>query len=102
MVQWLGLHTSNAGGLGSVPGQGTRFHKPQLKIPRLQVRPSTAKYINKFINIKEKYERFLKMTKKASLFLCNFFGRVEKDECREVQGHGSWASGGVGRIYIYR
>ena len=24
MVQWLRLHTSNAGGRGSIPGQGTR------------------------------------------------------------------------------
>ena len=24
MVQWLRLHTPNAGGLGSIPGQGTR------------------------------------------------------------------------------
>ena len=40
MVQWLGLQTPNAEGLGSVPGQGTRsnmlqltgVHIPQLKI----------------------------------------------------------------------
>ena len=24
MVQWLGLHASNEGGLGSIPGQRTR------------------------------------------------------------------------------
>ena len=29
-VQWLRLHTPNAGGLGSIPGQETRI--PQLKI----------------------------------------------------------------------
>ena len=23
-VQWLGLHASNAGGMGSIPGQGTK------------------------------------------------------------------------------
>ena len=48
VVQWLRLHTSNAGGLGLIPGQGTKshmlqlrvcmpqqiFHMPQLKIPR--------------------------------------------------------------------
>ena len=32
MVQWLRLHAPNAGGPGSIPGQGTRSHMPQLKI----------------------------------------------------------------------
>ena len=26
VVQWVRLHTPNAGGLGSIPGQGTRSH----------------------------------------------------------------------------
>ena len=30
-VQWLGLHVPNAGGPGSIPGQKTRSHRPQLK-----------------------------------------------------------------------
>ena len=40
VVQWLRLHTHNAGGLGPIPGQGTRScmlqlraHMPQLKDP---------------------------------------------------------------------
>ena len=32
-VQWLRLHIPNAGGLNSIPGQGTRSHMPQIKIP---------------------------------------------------------------------
>ena len=36
MVPWLGLCTPNAGGLGSIPGQGTRPHMSQL-------RPGTSK-----------------------------------------------------------
>ena len=32
MVHWLRLHTPNAGGLGSIPGWGTRSHMPQIKI----------------------------------------------------------------------
>ena len=36
VVWWLRLHTSNAGGLGLVPGQGTRS-------PMQQPRPSAAK-----------------------------------------------------------
>ena len=33
VVQWLRLCAASAGGLGSIPGQGTRSHVPQLKIP---------------------------------------------------------------------
>ena len=33
VVQWLRLCAPNAGGLGSNPGQGTRSHMSQLKIP---------------------------------------------------------------------
>ena len=33
VVQWLRLHVPNAGALGSIPGQGTRSHMPQLMIP---------------------------------------------------------------------
>ena len=36
VVQWLRLHTFNAGGWGSVSGQGTRLHM-------LQLRPGAAK-----------------------------------------------------------
>ena len=28
VVQWLRLHTPNTGDLGSIPGQGARFHMP--------------------------------------------------------------------------
>ena len=38
MVQWLRLQAPNAGGLGSIPGQGTRSHMLQRKIPRVQQR----------------------------------------------------------------
>ena len=61
MVQWLRLCAPNAGDLGLIPGQGTRSHILQLKdlawcngdwrCQGLQLRPSTAKYIN---NIKKK------------------------------------------------
>ena len=37
-VQWLRLHTPNAGGLGSIPGQGTRSHMPQLRVCMLQLK----------------------------------------------------------------
>ena len=38
MVQWLRLHAPNAGGMGSIPGQGTRSHMPQLKSSRAEMK----------------------------------------------------------------
>ena len=32
MVQWLRLHVPNAGGLGSILGQGTTSHMLQLRL----------------------------------------------------------------------
>ena len=43
VVQWLRLFALNAGGLGSIPGQGTRSHMPQLGVLMLQLRPGAAK-----------------------------------------------------------
>ena len=42
MVQWLGLCTSNAGGLCSIPGQGTRSHRLQLTADMPQPKISCA------------------------------------------------------------
>ena len=76
VVQGLRHHTPSAGGPGSIPGQGTWYHMPQLRVcvPRLkilhaatkdyicrdeeerfqvpQLRPGAAKYINKYISLK--------------------------------------------------
>ena len=38
MAQWLRLRTPNAGGPGSIPGQGTRSHMPQLRVRMLQLK----------------------------------------------------------------
>ena len=39
VVQWLRLCGTNAGSLGSIPGQGTRYHMLQLRvfIPQLKI-----------------------------------------------------------------
>ena len=42
MVQWLRLHVPNAGGLGSIPEQGTRSHMPQLRVQMLQPEKNSA------------------------------------------------------------
>ena len=38
VVQWLGLHVFTAKGMGSIPGQVTGSHMPQLRVHRLQWR----------------------------------------------------------------
>ena len=38
MVQWLKLCSPNAGGLGSIPGQGTRSHMPKMGARKLQLK----------------------------------------------------------------
>ena len=43
VVQWLRLHTPNAGGPGLIPGQGSRSHILQLRVHMLQLRPSAVK-----------------------------------------------------------
>ena len=46
VVHWLRHCSPNAGGPGSIPGQGTRFHKLQLRVrmPQLKI-PHTANKI---------------------------------------------------------
>ena len=38
MAQWLRLHAPNAGGLGSIPGWGTRPHMQQLRVHMWQIK----------------------------------------------------------------
>ena len=53
VVQWLRLQAPNTGGPGSIPGQGSRSHMPQLRGHMQQLKPGTVKEINK-INILKK------------------------------------------------
>ena len=46
VVQWLRLCAPNAGGLGSIRGQGTRSHMPQLKILHAAMKTEDPKYCN--------------------------------------------------------
>ena len=61
VVQWLRLQAPNAGGLGSIAGQGSRSHMPQKRIrmpvpkdPRLKIPCATTKTWNSQINIKRR------------------------------------------------
>ena len=48
VVQWLRLRAPNAGGPGSILGQGTRSHMLQLKkIPRAATKTRCSQKINK-------------------------------------------------------
>ena len=57
VIQWLTLWAPRAGGLGSIPGQETRSHMPQLK----NILHATVKTWHSPINLKKKkiYLKFL-------------------------------------------
>ena len=42
VVQWLRLCAPNAWGLGLIPGQGTRPHMLQLRIPRATTKTQSS------------------------------------------------------------
>ena len=44
VVQWF--HAPNAEGLGSIPGQGTRSHMPQLKITHAAMKIKDPECLN--------------------------------------------------------
>ena len=48
VVPWLTLHAPNARGPGSIPGQGTRSHMPQLRVHSCSQRSSVPKGRSKF------------------------------------------------------
>ena len=54
MVQWLGLHASNVGGTGSIPGRGTRIphaHSAAKKLKNLKINKNLK---NKKIQLKHR------------------------------------------------
>ena len=53
VVQWLRLRAPSAGGLGSIPGRGTRSHMLQLKILHASTKNGHSQ-INKIIKKKKK------------------------------------------------
>ena len=56
VVQWLKLHTPNAGGPGSIPGEETRSHMLQLRIhmPQVKILHAARRVWCSRINIKTK------------------------------------------------
>ena len=54
MVQWLRFQAPHAGGLGSIPGKGTRSHNPQLKILHAATKTQNSQ-INQLIRKTTKY-----------------------------------------------
>ena len=67
VVQWLGLHISNAGGMGFIPGWGT-------KIPHVWC---SQKSLKKRVNILS--SKFIKCLAWRGLACCNSWGHKESD-----------------------
>ena len=55
MVQWLRLYAPNAEGLGSIPSQGTRSHRPQL-----------SSHATQLFNFVKEFSRYFGITLKGS------------------------------------
>jgi len=43
MVQWVGLHASTAGGMGVIPGQGTKILYALQQSQKKNKKPATTK-----------------------------------------------------------
>ena len=83
MVQWLTLPAPNASGPGSIPGQETKSHMPQLRVHMLQPQIQCAKMKSKdpnqdptpkpskYINIKKKKKFSRKEQKDMHMILDN-------------------------------
>ena len=72
MVRWLRFHSPNAGGLGSIPGQGTRSHMLQgrLRIPCAEAKTwSSQPNFLKFCKIHVFYKKEVKV--RLLLFSCS-------------------------------
>ena len=57
VVQWLRLCSPSVGGSGLIPGQGTRSHMPQLKIPHATAKAWYSQINKYFLRKKEKRSR---------------------------------------------
>ena len=67
MVQWLRLYTPNTGDLGSILGQGTRSHMPQLKILLATTTTQLSQVINIKTNRKQNSEAHSRVTERKFL-----------------------------------
>ena len=67
VVQWLGLHAPNEGGPGSISGQGTRSHMPQLKILLATTTTQLSQVINIKTNRKQNSEAHSRVTERKFL-----------------------------------
>ena len=67
VVQWLRLCAPNSGGLGSISGQGTRSHTPQLKIQHATTKTWHSQ-INQYLDL-----CFLRNLGSFQLLCCQIF-----------------------------
>jgi len=68
VVQWLTIYASSAGGLGSIPDQGTRFHMLQIRVcmPQLKIPHAATKAWHNQINKKYVLKRRIKLRYKRT------------------------------------
>ena len=64
MVQWLGFCAPSVGGQGSIPGQGSMSHIPQLRL-------KAVKWINKQTNKKKEWKLMKYVSKDQSVQFCH-------------------------------
>ena len=57
VVQWLRLCVPKAAGMGSIPGQGTRSHRPQLRICQLWLKIPHAAWRSKTLHTTARTQR---------------------------------------------
>ena len=80
VVQGLRLHAYNAGGLGSIPGQETRSHMPQLKILHAVVKTQHSQN-KQTTTTKPPHKKKLKNHKIC--ILLNLTGNIHQDHILE-------------------
>ena len=68
VIQWLRIRAPNAGGSGSIPGQGTRSHMPQASICMLQWKIPCAATKTRWSQISKINVKKEKMKKKCALW----------------------------------
>ena len=69
VVQWLRLCPPNTGDVVSTPGQGTTFHKPQLKILHTATKTQRSQTVIFFFNKQTWIARFATFKAKSQTYI---------------------------------
>ena len=88
MVLWLRFHAPNVESLGSIPGQGTRSHMPQIRVcvQQLKILYATTKTQCSQINNINKYLKIIYKLSKESYDVVPVFTIVQSKKLQFEQG----------------